>query len=142
MVIIIHFNLENNLKKIVLILFISLTSLFATVTNQYPSQELLNSKIPIVDIRTPGEWRETGLLKGSIPIMFFNEKGQYNIQSFVNELNAKVDTTKPFALICRTASRTKVVTNFLSTELNYNVIDLSGGMVYVKAKNLPTTPYK
>lgn len=140
--IIIHFNLENNLKKIVLALLISLSSLYATVTNKYPTQELLNSKIPIVDIRTPGEWRETGLLKGSIPIMFFNERGKYDIQGFVNELNAKVDTTKPFALICRTASRTRLVANFLSTELNYNVIDLTGGIVYVQAKKLPMTPYK
>ena len=103
---------------------------------------MLDSKIPIVDIRTPGEWRETGLLKGSIPIMFFNERGGYDVQGFLNELNKKVDTKKPFAIICRTASRTKMVGDFLSKQLKYTVIDLSGGIVYVQAKKLPMTRYR
>jgi len=95
-----------------------------------------------VDIRTPGEWRESGLLKGSIPIMFFNEKGGYDAKGFLGELHKKVDTTKPFALICRTGSRTKVVANFLSENFAYKVTNLEGGMIFVQAKGLPTTPYK
>ena len=140
--IIIHFNLEINLKKIVFTLLLTLSTLFASLSVEYPSHKILDSKIPIVDIRTPGEWKETGLLKGSIPIMFFNEQGGYDIDGFLTELNKKVDTTKPFAIICRTASRTRIVGDFLSKKLHYQVIDLAGGMVYVKAKNLPITPYK
>ncbi len=130
------------MKKIVLVLLIALSSLSASPSVEYPTQKLLDSKMPIVDIRTPPEWKETGLLKGSIPIMFFNEQGGYDVNGFLTELNKKVDTTKPFALICRTASRTKIVADFLSKQLHYDVIDLAGGMVYVKAKNLPITPYK
>ena len=117
-------------------------SLFAELKNEYPTLKLIDSKMPIVDIRTPGEWIETGLIKGAIPIMFFNEQGRYNIQGFLKELNQKVDTSKPFALICRTASRTKIVSEFLSSQLNYKVTNLLGGMVYVKAKGLPIEPYK
>ncbi len=140
--IIIHFNLEINLKKIVFTLLVTLSSLFATLSVEYPSQKMLDSKIPIVDIRTPPEWKETGLLKGSIPIMFFNEQGGYDVNGFLTELNKKVDTTKPFALICRTASRTKIVGDFLSKQLHYDVIDLAGGIVFVQMKKLPMTPYK
>lgn len=130
------------MKKIFFTLFILLSSLNATVTAEYASNKILNSKIPIVDIRTPGEWKETGLLKGSIPIMFFNERGGYDIEGFLKELNAKVDTTKPFALICRTGSRTKLLSGFLSKEYGYDVTDLKGGIVYANHVKLPILPYK
>jgi len=142
MAIIIHFNLENHLKKTILIFFLLLSSLYAKVTHEYTSQKTLDSKIPVVDIRTPGEWKETGLLKNSIPIMFFNEKGGYDVNGFLKELNAKVDTSKPFALICRTGSRTRVLSGFLSQEYNYDVTNLKGGLVYVKQLRLPILPYK
>lgn len=130
------------MKKIFFIFPLLATFLFAQVSHQYPSQKILDSKIPIVDIRTPAEWREDGLIQGAIPIMFFNEQGKYDINAFLSELNAKVDTKKPFALICRTGSRTKIVSNYLSSELGYTVIDLQGGMVYSKTLKLPTHPYQ
>ncbi|MBU1659682.1 rhodanese-like domain-containing protein [bacterium] len=134
--------MEKILNKILLSLILLLSSLLATVTNEYPSQQILDVKTPIVDIRTPPEWIETGLIQGAIPIMFFDEKGAYDVKAFLEELSKKVDTTKPFALICKTGSRTKIISNFLSSEFGYKVINLQGGMVFVKAKNLPTTPYK
>ncbi len=107
------------------------------------SQEILDSKLPIVDVRTPAEWRETGLLKGAIPIMFFNEQGKYNINAFLKELNAKVDTSKPFAIICHTGSRTSMIAPWMSEELHYNVVNLQGGMEYAtKGLKLKTVPYK
>ena len=103
---------------------------------------MLNSGIPIVDVRTPPEWKETGLLKGAIPIMFFNQKGGYDINGFLRELNAKVDTKKPFAIICHTGSRTSMIAPWMSKELNYDVINLLGGMDYAtKGLKLKTYPY-
>ena len=61
--------------KIIVLFFVLTVSIFATITNEEASQKLIDSSIPIVDIRTPGEWKETGLLKRSIPIMLFDEKG-------------------------------------------------------------------
>jgi len=130
------------LKKIFLSLLILTVSLFAELTNEYLSQKMLNDNIPIVDIRTPGEWKETGLIKGAIPIMFFSEQATYDIPKFLEELNAKVDTKKPFALICRTGSRTVMVSQFLSEKLGYKVTNLLGGMMYAQGKNLPIVPYK
>ena len=106
------------------------------------SKELIEKKVPIVDIRTPGEWKETGLVKGSIPIQFFNEQGQYDIQSFLKELNEKVDTSKEFVLICRTGSRTQMVGMFLSDKLNYKVIDIKDGIVHAYKLHAPIVPYK
>ncbi|NPA60227.1 MAG: rhodanese-like domain-containing protein [Epsilonproteobacteria bacterium] len=116
----------------------------ASITNRYPSQEIIDSKIPIVDIRTEGEWKETGIIKNAITIVFFNEKGSYDVRNFLTKLNQKVDTKKPFALICRTGSRTTMVSDFLSKQLNYDVVNLKGGMMYLKSLKLPSVivPYK
>ena len=129
------------LKTLLSFIFLS-AALFATMTNEYPSQKILNSKIPIIDIRTPGEWKETGIVNGAITIMFWDEKGGYDVNGFLTELNKKVDTKKPFALICRTGSRTQIVADFLSKKLNYNVVNLKGGMVYHRGMRLPIVPYK
>jgi len=118
------------LKKIIVTLLLLSVSLFAELTNQYISKDFLNKNIPIVDVRTPGEWHETGLLKGAIPIMFFDTRGNYNARGFLEELNKKVDTTKPFALICRTGSRTSMIAPWLAKEFGYKVINLQGGMEY------------
>jgi rhodanese-related sulfurtransferase len=135
--------LEKNLKKIILMLALLSVSLFAEVKNTYISQKIVNSALPIVDVRTPPEWRETGLLKGAIPIMFFNEQGKYDINAFLKELNAKVDTTKPFGIICHTGSRTSMIAPWMSDELNYKVVNLQGGMEYAtKALKIKTYPYK
>ena len=101
----------------------------AELKDEYLTKKLLNSKIPIVDIRTVGEWKETGIIKDSITIEFFNEQGAYDIRGFLTELNAKVDTTKPFALVCRTGSRTKMVAQYLSDTFNYKVTNISGGIM-------------
>ncbi len=130
------------MKKIVFTLLVLLSSLYASVTNQYPSMQIIKDGTPIVDIRTPAEWVETGLFKGAIPIMFFNERGSYDVKGFLKTLNEKVDTSKPFAIICRTGSRTRMLSSFLSADLNYKVINLQGGMVYAKSKKLPILPYK
>ncbi|MBW6488143.1 MAG: rhodanese-like domain-containing protein [Sulfurimonas sp.] len=130
------------LKKIVSSLLLLSISLFSAVTNEEASEKLINSNIPIVDIRTPGEWRETGLLKGSIPIMLFDEKGNYDLKDFLEKLNIAVDTKKPFAIICRTGSRTSVLAPFLSQKLNYNVINIKSGIVYAKYLKLPILPYQ
>ena len=130
------------MKKIFFTLLLLISSLYAELTNEYLSQKLLDSKIPIIDIRTPGEWRETGIIKDSIPIMFFNERGGYNMDAFLSALNDKVDTTKHFAMICRTGSRTQVLSKYLSSELAYKVVNIKGGIMYPQMKNPPFVKYR
>lgn len=134
--------MEIFLKKIFALLILMTLSLFAEYKNAYITQEMLDSKLPIVDVRTKPEWRETGLLKGAIPIVFFSEQGKPLVNEFLKELNEKVDTSKPFAIICHTGSRTSVIAPWLSKELNYNVINLMGGMDYAtKGLKMQTYPY-
>ena len=131
------------MKKIFLTLLLLSLSLFADVKSSYLTQQILDSELPIVDVRTPPEWRETGLVKGAIPIMFFNQQGQPQINAFLKELNEKVDTTQPFAIICHTGSRTSVIAPWLAENFNYKVINLLGGMDYAtQALKIKPIPYK
>ena len=123
-------------------LILSQFALFAQVTNAFISEKLINSGIVIIDIRTKGEWIQTGIIKGSYPIEFFNEQGKYNIPKFLKELKAVIKPNEKFALICNTGSRTKLVSQFLSQEMKYNVIDLQGGIQYGMSIHIPLVPYK
>jgi len=130
------------MKKFFVLITLFALTLFAEVKQEFASQQLIDSKIKIIDIRTPGEWRETGLLKGAIPIMFFDERGQYNIKAFMNELGHYVKPTDTFALICRSGSRTAMVSKFLGEQMGYShVINLRGGMLYAIGQKLPTESY-
>ncbi len=129
------------MKQLLLTITLLLTPLFAEVQHLLLDTKILQSNIPIVDIRTPSEWRNTGLVKGSIPIMFFDEKGGYDLEGFLKDLNAKVDTKKKFALICNSGSRTRMVSNYLSENYGYHIIDLRGGIRYAIGQKFPIEPY-
>jgi rhodanese-related sulfurtransferase len=116
-------------------------SLFAELQNIVASPEFLKKDIPVIDVRTPGEWKQTGIVKGAHTIMFFDEQGKYNVEAFLKALNQAVDTKKPFALICRTGSRTAMISDFLDKELHYNVINLTGGMVELTKQGYQPVPY-
>jgi rhodanese-related sulfurtransferase len=130
------------MQKWILSLLLATGSLMADYTAQPIDQKLLDSKIKIIDIRTPSEWKTTGIVKGSIPIMFFNEQGNYDIDAFLNELNKKVKKGERFALICASGSRTQILGNHLGSKLGYNVINLQGGIQYAITKKIPIEPYK
>lgn len=118
------------------------TGLFAEYVRQPIDQKLVDSEIKIIDIRTPGEWKTTGLVKGSIPIMFFDERGNYNVDAFLKELGKHVKKGEKFALICNSGNRSQVLGSYLGKQLGYDVIDLSGGIQYAIGKKITLEPYK
>ena len=131
------------MKKTLLGVLLLGSSLFAEVTNVTVTPEFVNStKLKIIDIRTQGEWKETGVVKGAYPLTFFNEKGNYDIDGFLNSLNKIVKKDEKFALICRTGSRTGMVSNFLGNKLNYHVVNLKGGMMKLMREGYKPVPYK
>ena len=117
------------MKRIVFGLLLLATSLFAELKQEWSTENFLQKNIKIIDIRTPAEWRETGIVKGSYPIMFFDEQGNYDVPKFLKALNKVVKKDEQFALICRVGSRTGMVSEFLSNKLGYKVINLKGGIM-------------
>ncbi len=118
------------LKKIVLGLLLLVSTISAEVTQiEVTPAFIKNTELKVIDIRTQGEWRETGIIKGAYTLTFFDEKGNYDIDGFLAKLDKIVAKNEKFALICRTGSRTGMISNFLGKKLNYKVVNLRGGMM-------------
>ncbi len=115
------------MKKIILALLMLLNFAFAEVINFPISPNVVNSGIKIIDIRTKSEWLQTGIIKGSKTITFFDEMGRYDVPKFMKALNAFVKPGEKFALVCRTGHRSRIVSKFLGDN-GYRVIDLLGGV--------------
>jgi len=90
---------------------------------------LLQQGVPLIDIRTPREWRETGIVPNSHKITFFKEDGSVDT-AFFPSFDALVgDKEKAVALICRTGNRTKSLANYLTEKLGYKrVYNVTNGI--------------
>lgn len=119
-----------------------ITSAMADYIRQPIDEKLVTSKIKIIDIRTPMEWKTTGIVKGSIPIMFFDEQGKYDLNGFLTQLNTHIKKGERFAVICNSGNRSQVLGSYLGKQMGYNVIDLEGGIQYAISKKIPLEPYK
>lgn len=129
------------MKKIIFTLLLTMSALMAELQQVWSTPEFADRGIKIIDIRTPAEWRETGIVKGAYTIMFFDERGNFNVEAFLNQLNMVVKKDEQFALICRVGSRTGMVSEFLSEKLGYNVINLKGGIMKMIHEGYKTVPY-
>ena len=77
----------------------------------------------LVDIRTPEEWRKTGLIQGSQPLMYFDAQGHYDTAAWLKQLNQLgADKNRPIVLICRSGHRSEQVGNLLAKELGYGQV--------------------
>ena len=82
--------------------------------------------VVLIDIRTPDEWRETGVPISATAITMHQDAAK-----FVAALDAaaKGDRTRPIALICRTGNRSSHMQAELR-KLGYtNIIDVAEGVV-------------
>jgi len=131
------------MKKILIIIAILASSLYAQLQNIAVTESFLNKhkNLKIIDIRTPEEWNKTGIIKSSYTIMFFDKNGQYNMNNFIKHLNKVVKKGETFAIICRTGSRTGVIAPYLSNKLKLNVINFEGGITKLIREGYKTTPY-
>lgn len=100
-------------------------------------------KVTLIDIRTPPEWKQTGVAQGATLINMIHPRGA---QGFLAEVLAKVggDRSAPIVLICRTGNRTTQVLKFLQAQGFTNVSHVPEGMAGSRAgpgwlaRRLPT----
>lgn len=95
-------------------------------------EKLKNEGAVIFDIRRPDEWQATGIIEGSIKLMFFDAMGGHDLRRWLIEFEKHVSSkSQAVVLVCAHANRTKVVGKFLSDELGMEyVYDLEGGIEY------------
>jgi rhodanese-related sulfurtransferase len=100
---------------------------FVSISNSQLAGKLENG-IKLIDIRRPEEWRQTGVVGGSIKSTAFDGEGRF-LKSFLEELEKTVQPHEEFAVICRTGNRTASLSNWLATKGGYkNVLNVEEGI--------------
>ncbi len=101
-------------------------------------QKLMDQGVPVIDIRTSNEWRQTGIVPGSHKITFFEEGGRVNPEFFRRFEAIVTSPEEPFALICRTGNRTSSLARILVQEMGYNqVSNVQRGITHWISSGLP-----
>ena len=102
---------------LLVVLFIS-NNVFAEVVQISTEQlkQLLASDVKIIDVRTPGEWKQTGVVEGSHLIMFFNEKRQPLTEQWMQQTSELISPDQELILICRSGNRSGMIANYLSKQ--------------------------
>ena len=77
----------------------------------------------VIDIRTPEEWRQTGLISDSEPLMYFDARGGYDADGWVKKLG-EISPGKEgkIVLVCRSGNRSGTVGKMLAGERGYSKI--------------------
>lgn len=85
--------------------------------------------VPVIDIRTVGEWKSTGVIPGSKLLTFFDEKGNANPAQWLASAKGIAKPDQPVILICRSGNRTRAATQFLSEQAGYKTVyNVSNGL--------------
>ena len=102
--------------------------------------------VTIVDVRSPREWRQTGVATGARMVTIHNPKG---IKAFVAAMTSAVggDTARPVALICAAGVRSARAVRILTAAGFTKLKNISEGMLgrpdagpgWLK-RGLPVTP--
>lgn len=93
---------------------------YTNVDNQ-GLERLMQQSVPVIDIRRPEEWRETGVVEGSLGMTFVDASGRV-VPGFLETLGTAVSKDQPVVLICRTGNRTDVLARHLVEQLGYSQV--------------------
>ena len=119
--------MRNYSSRIIFIcVFVSFSNLLFANAIQHISNEELNhlmqQGVAIVDIRTTTEWRKTGVIKDSHLIMFFDEKGIYDLNAWLEQVSKVASKNEPVILICHSGSRSKQLAQYLVNVVGFEKV--------------------
>lgn len=78
--------------------------------------------VPVIDIRTEGEWKETGIVPGSRLITLFDERGRADAPAWLEKVKGVAKPDQPVIVICRSGNRTKMASQLLSQQAGYRTV--------------------
>ena len=97
--------------------------------------------VPIIDIRSAGEWKSTGVIPGAKLLTFFDERGNANTAQWLASAKGIAKPEQPVILICRSGNRTRAATRFLSEQAGYTTVyNVTNGMNGWLAEKRPVVP--
>ena len=115
------------LSKIIFVFIVVLFTkqLFASELQHIGNEELnnlLQEGVAVVDVRTTSEWHESGVIKDSHLIMFFDEKGTYDLNAWLSKVSDVANKNEPLVLICHSGSRSKQLAKYLISVVGYEKV--------------------
>ena len=121
------------LKHIIFCLIIVLSSSAVLAQpeniNVQQLQQLMDDKVVVIDVRTPGEWEQTGIVPGSHAIMFFDEKRRADPQLWMQQVSQLIAPDQAVAIICRSGNRSFTVGRYLMAQHGFRqVYNVEGGI--------------
>jgi rhodanese-related sulfurtransferase len=138
MILVRRFAMLKIISTLLLLVLSRMTVAEVYPTNNQELQQLLEQGVPIIDIRRAEEWRQTGVVENSHLLTFFDQRGQYDLNKWLAELDKIVNKDESFILICRTGNRTGILSRALSDQLGYRrVYNVTEGITSWKRQNLP-----
>lgn len=112
----------KTISIITLLLFSATTQAEITHINNEKTAQLLKAGVPIIDVRTKSEWKETGIVEGSHLLTLFDEKGNFDIEKWMADLDKIAGKDKPFMLICAVGGRTGMLSQYLDSREGYTQV--------------------
>jgi len=100
------------------------------------AEEIQSSGALVVDIRTPGEWRQTGVIEGARQVEFNFD----NPATFLPQIAADLTDGQDLILYCRSGNRTQVVAKYLAEQIDNRIVSVKGGIRQVVSKGYQTVP--
>ena len=87
--------------SITLVAFLFNPHLFADIheVNNNKIIILMESGVPLIDIRTKREWYETGVIKKSNLLTFFDKDGNYDVKEWMSKLKKIASNKDPVIII-------------------------------------------
>ncbi len=137
-----HTNMKTLTRPLALLLLLLSSGLVLATELQNLTVEQVEAlqkqgKALIIDVRTPEEWNQTGIIPGSKPLQFFDKKGNALTQSWLSQFDKlRQSPDQPVVLVCRSGHRSGLVGNFLTKKLGLdNIKHLSTGISsWIKAR--------
>lgn len=131
---------------LVCVFFLVITPVYAGEVINVSIQELkdlIANDVQVIDVRTESEWKKTGVLEGNHLLTFYDEKGNYDLDTWLADVSKVVGKDEPVVLICHAGVRSRRIANYLAKEVGYEkVYNVKRGIArWIKEKN-PTQPYQ
>lgn len=110
-------------------------------TKTLPSYQ--ESGVTIIDVRTPAEWADTGVIPGSHLLTSHGESG-FDADVFIASLKSMgLDEESTVGFICRSGNRSKEVAEALNSRGFKYIYSFTGGITEYEYKyGLPLEPYQ
>lgn len=126
-----RFSLFSSLSALALSTVVMIGTVHAadlTLTPPEALSKIQAGELTLVDVRTPEEWRASGVVPNAKRIDLQDTNG---MSGFVAKVLAAVngDKTAPVAVLCRTGSRSSYAQRYLQKEGFTNVINIPEGMI-------------